>query len=97
MYALIPQLSTLPPQTRLEVQVAFAESLAVLWRVLTVIGCAGFVASLFMKGIPLHKTVNADWALKNEKVDWPVATHKRKSTVRGKANSLVGIVQIQEK
>ncbi|KAN0082557.1 hypothetical protein V8E55_008352 [Tylopilus felleus] len=37
MYALIPELSTFRPQTLSEVRVAFAGSLAVLWRVLAVI------------------------------------------------------------
>ncbi|KAG8217052.1 major facilitator superfamily domain-containing protein [Butyriboletus roseoflavus] len=58
MYSLIPELSTLPPQMRFEVEVAFAGSLAVLWRVLAVISGAGFVASLFMRGHPLHNTLN---------------------------------------
>ena len=65
MYALIPQLSGLPPQTRFEVQIAFAGSLAVLWRVLAVVSGAGLVASLVMRGLPLHDTLDADWALKN--------------------------------
>ncbi|KAI9566090.1 MFS general substrate transporter [Boletus coccyginus] len=71
VYALIPELSTLPPQTLSEVQVAFADSLAVLWRVLATVSGAGLMASFFMKGLPLHRTVDADWALKNdrEKVD----------------------------
>lgn len=73
MYALIPELSTLPPEIRFEVQVAFAESLAVLWRVLAVISGVGLVASLFMRGLPLHNTLDADWVVpvKNEKEDWP--------------------------
>ena len=63
MYALIPELSTLPAQTRIEVEVAFAGSLAVLWKVLAVLSCAGFVSSLFMKGLPLHNTLDQDWVL----------------------------------
>ncbi|KAH0828707.1 Mfs1.2 [Lanmaoa asiatica] len=73
MYALIPQLSTLPPQTRLEIQVAFASSLAVLWRVSAVVNGAGLVASLFMRGLPLNNTLDADWAANDEKEeDWPI-------------------------
>lgn len=68
-YALIPQLSTLPAETLFEVQVAFASSLAVLWKVLAAISSAGFVASFFMKGLPLHNTLDEDWTLKNEKGD----------------------------
>ncbi|KAF8546205.1 MFS general substrate transporter [Imleria badia] len=69
MYALIPELSMLPPQTRFEVQVAFSGCLAVLWRVLAVVSGVGLVVSLFMKGLPLHTTLDADWALKNGKED----------------------------
>ena len=67
MYALIPEISTLPAQTRSEVQVAFAGSLAVLWRVLAAISGGGFVVSLFMKGLPLHDTLDEDWTLKEVK------------------------------
>ncbi|KAH0828709.1 major facilitator superfamily domain-containing protein [Lanmaoa asiatica] len=67
MYALIPQLSALPPQTRSEVQVAFASSLAVLWRVSAAISGAGLVASLFMRGLPLNSTLDADWGAQDEK------------------------------
>ncbi|KAI9572003.1 major facilitator superfamily domain-containing protein [Boletus coccyginus] len=69
MYALIPEFAMLPPQTRFEVQAAFSGSLGVLWRVLLAISGAGLVASLFMKGLPLHGVLDADWALKNEKED----------------------------
>ncbi|KAF8553816.1 MFS general substrate transporter [Imleria badia] len=69
MYALIPQLSEYPPHTRLEVQVAFAESLAVLWQVLAGISGMGLVASLFMKGLPLHNVLDANWTMKKEQED----------------------------
>ena len=67
MYALIPELSALPQETLSEVQVAFAGSLAVLWRVLAAIGGVGLVTSLIMKGLPLQNTLDADWTLKIEK------------------------------
>ena len=69
MYALIPELSAYPPQTRLEVQVAFAESLGVLWQVLAGISGMGLVASLFMKGLPLHDALDENWTMKNEQED----------------------------
>ncbi|KAI9566089.1 major facilitator superfamily domain-containing protein [Boletus coccyginus] len=67
VYALIPRLSTLPQWTQFKIQVAFADSLAVLWRILAVISVAGLMASLVMRGHPLHDTLDADWALKSEK------------------------------
>ena len=66
MYVLIPELGTLSPTDKLQVQAAFAGSLGVLWKVLAAISCAGFFASLFMKGLPLHNTLDADWALKDK-------------------------------
>ena len=63
MFALIPELPMLSPQARFEVQAAFAGSLAVLWRVLIAISGAGLLASLFMKGLPLHNKLDADWAI----------------------------------
>ena len=69
MYALIPKLSMYPAQTRLEVEVAFAESLAVLWQVLAGVSGMGLVASLFMKGLPLHDVLDEKWTMKNEPED----------------------------
>ena len=69
VYALIPELPTLPAETLSEVRVAFAESLVVLWRVLTAISGVGLVSSLFMRGLPLHNTLDDDWALRNGKKD----------------------------
>ena len=67
MYALIPELPSFPAQTRLEVQVAFASSLAVLWQVLAGVSALGFVVLLPMKGLPLPDLLDAEWTLKNEK------------------------------
>ena len=66
MYTLIPKLSTYPPQTQLEVQVAFVESLGVLWQVLARISGMGLVALLFMKGLLLHDALDQKWTMKNE-------------------------------
>ncbi|KAF8553804.1 MFS general substrate transporter [Imleria badia] len=66
MYALVPKLSTYPTQTRLEIQVAYAASLAVLWQVLAGVSGMGLVASLFMKGLPLHDVLDEKWTIKNE-------------------------------
>ena len=94
MYALIPELSTLPGQTLTEVQVAFAESLVVLWRVLAgVCGC-GLVASLFMRGLPLHTTLDEDWALKNEKVVESMFQHPE--AAERTTNVLISVAQARE-
>ncbi|KAG8221194.1 MFS general substrate transporter [Butyriboletus roseoflavus] len=69
LYALIPELSTLPPYTRSEIQDAFARSLVALWRVLAVVCAVGGVASLFMKGLALSHTLDATWAVKHGEKD----------------------------
>ena len=66
MYVLIPKLSTLPLQTRFEIQAAFAESLGVLWQVLASISGIGLAASLFMRGLPPHDVLDEDWTMKCE-------------------------------
>jgi hypothetical protein len=65
VYALIPDFSTLPPHLRSEVEVAFASSLAVLWKVLTAVCAVGGVASLFMRGLSLSHTLDATWTIKH--------------------------------
>ncbi|KAJ7472120.1 MFS general substrate transporter [Mycena latifolia] len=64
-YALIPQIAGLPPAVRGSVQAAFAESLAVVWAVLLALAGVGLVASLFMRGLPLHTKLDGRWALRD--------------------------------
>ncbi|KAF7331692.1 MFS domain-containing protein [Mycena kentingensis (nom. inval.)] len=64
-YAAIPVIKTLEDPLKRQVEAAFAESLAVLWRVLLGIGGAGFVASLFMKEIKMATMVDDKYALAN--------------------------------
>ena len=61
-YAVIPQVPSLPEPLKQGVQEAFAASLRVVWRVLIGVSAAGFVCSLFMKGLPLHSALDKDWA-----------------------------------
>ncbi|KAF7333533.1 MFS general substrate transporter [Mycena venus] len=62
-YALIPRIPALPLLLRLEVQDAFAEALSVVWLVLAAIAGLGLLASLFMKGLPLHTKLDERWGL----------------------------------
>ncbi|KAJ7123777.1 MFS general substrate transporter [Mycena crocata] len=64
-YAIIPQIQALPPAERYDVQIAFADSLSVVWSVLLAIAGIGLVASLFMKGLPLHTKLDSRWALRD--------------------------------
>ena len=92
LYALIPELATLPPQSRAEVQVAFARSLAVLWQVLAAVGAVGAVASLFMRGIPLSHTLDPNWAIKHgdkERDQEVGATHQTEEKAQAPCAALV--------
>ncbi|KAH9920285.1 MFS general substrate transporter [Fomitopsis serialis] len=62
-YAIIPELSTLTPSLREEVRLAFAESLAILWKALTGVAGVGLLSSLLMREIPLHTETDKDWDL----------------------------------
>ncbi|KAJ7666622.1 major facilitator superfamily domain-containing protein [Mycena polygramma] len=71
-YAVIPQIQALPPAERLGVQVAFAESLGVVWAVLVALAGVGLLASLFMEGLPLHTKLDRRWALQQPRARTPV-------------------------
>ena len=65
-YSIIPVIPTLEEPLRTQVRVAFAESLAVVWRVLIGISGLGLLASLPMKGLPLHTQVDTQWGLEEQ-------------------------------
>ncbi|KAJ7074727.1 MFS general substrate transporter [Mycena amicta] len=60
-YSLGRQVARFPP----EVQKAFAESLGVMWGVLAGLAGVGLVASLCMKGLPLHSRLDENWTLQD--------------------------------
>ena len=67
-YSLIPVIPTLDEPIRGQVEEAFAKSMAVMWQVCIGISGIGLIASLFMKGLPLHTEVDKRWGL-HEKAD----------------------------
>ena len=50
---------------RSQVQEAFALSISVIWKVMIGIAGVGFLASLTMKGLPLHTEIDRKWGLKD--------------------------------
>lgn len=66
LYALIPELVTLPPHSTAQVRTAFAHSLGVLWQVLAAVCAVGSVASLFMYGLPLSRALDPTWTISTQ-------------------------------
>ncbi|KIP04457.1 hypothetical protein PHLGIDRAFT_129482 [Phlebiopsis gigantea 11061_1 CR5-6] len=65
-YSLVPVIPTLEPPLRGQVQAAYADSIAVIWQVLIGVAGIGLLASLFMKGLPLHTETDKNWGMKDE-------------------------------
>ncbi|KAJ6572152.1 iron permease [Mycena capillaripes] len=61
VFEVIPSIRDLPQPLKNDVRHAFAGSLQVLWNVLAGISGLGLLVSLFMKHLPLHTSVDADW------------------------------------
>ena len=55
------------PCLTLQVRVAFADSLRVLWQVMTGIAGVGVLASAFMRGLPLSGAVDDKWGMEEDK------------------------------
>lgn len=66
-YSIIPLIPTLDEPFRTSVRVAFADSLRVYWEVLIGVAAAGLAASLLMKALPLHTSLDKDWGLNDDK------------------------------
>ncbi|KAI0337303.1 Mfs1.2 [Trametopsis cervina] len=64
-YSVIPVIKTLDEPLRSQVRDAFAKSIVVIWQVLIGISGLGFLASLLMKGLPLHSALDEKWAIDN--------------------------------
>jgi hypothetical protein len=62
-YASIPDIRTLPQPLKNQVRAAFAESLVLLWKIITAVLACGLLSSLFMADVPMHNYVDEKWAL----------------------------------
>jgi hypothetical protein len=66
-YALIPVIKDLPQPLQDEVRNAFGESLRVVWKVFVGVSVIGLITSIPMRGLPLHTSTDAKWALQERK------------------------------
>lgn len=64
-YSSIPVINSLDEPLRTQVREAFAQSIAVIWKVNIGIAGLGFLSSLAMKGLPLHTEVDDKWGLED--------------------------------
>ncbi|KAJ3552285.1 hypothetical protein NM688_g4228 [Phlebia brevispora] len=65
-YSIIPVIKTLEDPLRTQVRDAFADSIAVIWKVNIGIAGMGLLSSLAMKSLPLHTEVDKRWGLDGE-------------------------------
>jgi hypothetical protein len=62
-FSAIPFIAALEEPLRTQVREAFADSLAVLWRVFIGIAGAGFISVFLMKEIPMSNETDERWAM----------------------------------
>jgi len=65
-YGIIPEIRGLPAPLKGEVQLAFAGSMSVVWKVMTGIVAIGLFVSLFMSDVPLSEKVDEKWGIEKE-------------------------------
>ncbi|KAJ7611710.1 MFS general substrate transporter [Roridomyces roridus] len=64
VYGVIPEIAGLPEPLQDQVKDVYVESIRVMWIVMAVLAAVGFLTVLFMKDIPLSRTVDGKWGLK---------------------------------
>ncbi|KAI9067692.1 MFS multidrug transporter [Trametes sanguinea] len=65
-YAAIPIISDLDEPLRTEVRVAFAQSMATIWKVLAGISAAGFLSVLLLREIPMQTYIDDQFGLEQQ-------------------------------
>ncbi|TBU25225.1 iron permease [Dichomitus squalens] len=68
-YAAIPIIRTLHEPTQTEVRVAYAESMATVWKAMIGFSAAGFVSLFLMREVPMTKQVDEAYALDHPEKD----------------------------
>ena len=55
MYAIIPEVASLSEPLKDQIRAAFAESMKVLWEIMTAVAGIGLSTALMMKELPLQR------------------------------------------
>ncbi|OCH84463.1 MFS general substrate transporter [Obba rivulosa] len=66
-YATIPKVASLSEPARDAVRAAFAQSIAVIWRVMIAVAVLGLAVSLMMKAVPMHAQTDENWGLEKSR------------------------------
>lgn len=63
VYALIPAIKSLPPDSQALVRRSFAHSIDVIWLVMLGLSALGFVCAFAMRELPMHDVTDGDWGM----------------------------------
>lgn len=66
-YSIIPEIRYLPLSLKAEVQVAFAQSTAIIWRVMIGVSGLGLLSCLLMREIAMRTSMDEQWGLQEHK------------------------------
>jgi len=66
-YSVIPVVPLLPQPLKDEVRVAFAQSVAVIWRVMIGISAAGLLGVLVLGELKMHEVTDEDWGIEEKR------------------------------
>ncbi|KAL7279432.1 hypothetical protein ACG7TL_007274 [Trametes sanguinea] len=66
-YAIIPLIPNLEEPLRSEVRIAFAESMATIWKALAGISAAGFVATFLLREVPMQTYTDEKFGLEGQR------------------------------
>ena len=95
-YSIIPVIRTFQEPLKHEVRAAFADSLTVIWQVMTGISGMGLLASLWMQDVPIHNQFDDKWDMdshrrsaKGDAVDLKRTSDDPRPTVLDDMNSNV--------
>ena len=64
-YALIPTIVALPEPLKAQVRGAFADGVALIWRVMAGISGAGLLSCLLMREVPLRADMDETWVIED--------------------------------
>lgn len=66
-YSVIPVVPFLPEPLKDEVRAAFAQSVAVIWRVMIGISAAGLLGVLLLRELKMHEVTDEEWGIAEKK------------------------------